>query len=161
MFPSLRGKPHSYGFIRKWTQLTGATRTQLLYPFMYVVPGNKVFEAGSGSTTWLLDTSGTGSWSPGPRNAYGTNGYSESSAQYAPGKIIRSGGADPAITNTSIVDMTAAPPAWEQVTPMTFPRRRHNLVVLADGKVLAVGVSRSADDETQAILDPEFWDPQT
>ncbi len=144
-----------------WTRLTGANRAQSLYPLMFVLPDTRVFEAGPGSATAILDTSGTGSWTPGPTNAYATNGYSESAVMYAPGKIIRAGGGDPAISRVSVIDMTAATPAWRDVTPMAFPRRRMNLTILADGSVMAIGGTRSADDATQAVLEGEIWSPAT
>jgi PKD repeat protein len=144
-----------------WTKLTGASRSQSLYPLMFVLPDKRVFEAGPGSSTAILDTTGTGSWTAGPTNAYSTNGYSESAVMYAPGKIIRAGGGDPAINRVSVIDMTAASPAWRDVTPMAFPRRRMNLTILADGSVMAIGGTRSADDATQAVLEGEIWNPAT
>ncbi len=144
-----------------WTQLTGAVRSQGLYPLMFVLPNGKVFESGSGSGTAILDPSGTGSWTPGPSNFYSTSGYSESAVMYAPGKILRAGGGDPAISRATVVDMTAASPAWRDVAPMAFPRRRMNLTILADGTVLAMGGTRAADDASQAILEGEIWNPST
>jgi PKD repeat protein len=144
-----------------WTRLTGASRSQSLYPLMFVLPDKRVFEAGPGSATAILDTTGVGSWTAGPTNAYATNGYSESAVMYAPGKIIRAGGGDPAINRVSVIDMTAASPAWRDVTPMAFPRRRMNLTILADGSVMAIGGTRSADDATQAVLESEIWNPAT
>src|SRR6187399_2032474 len=52
---------------------------------------------------------------------------------------------------------------------MHFPRRRHNMVILADGEVMAVGGTRSADDlggivngvETGAVYEGEIWNPAT
>ena len=84
----------------------------------------------------------------------------------APGKIIRSGGGDPSIANTAIVDMTVAGAQWKQTSPMHFPRRRHNMVILADGEVMAVGGTRSADDlgdgiTTGAVYEAEIWNPAT
>ncbi|CAN5715986.1 hypothetical protein BH10ACT1_BH10ACT1_05690 [soil metagenome] len=144
-----------------WTKLTGAVRNQGLYPHMYVLPNGKVFEAAPGASTAILDPSGTGSWTPGPTNAWGSNGYSESSAMYAPGKILRAGGGDPASTRTAIIDMTVANPQWQQVAPMAYPRRRMNLVVLADGELLAVGGTAESDDDQSAALPAEIWNPET
>jgi hypothetical protein len=144
-----------------WTKLTGATRSQSLYPLMFVLPDGRVYEAGPGASTAILDPTGTGKWTAGPSNAYSTNGYSESAVMYAPGKILRAGGGDPAINRASVIDMTAASPAWRDVMPMAFPRRRMNLTILADGTILAIGGTRAADDATQAVLEAEIWDPQT
>jgi hypothetical protein len=142
-----------------------ATKDLGLYPQMFVLPNGKVFKAGASANTYLLDTT-TGTWTNGPTNAFGSSGYAESSAMYAPGKIIRSGGGDPSIANTAIVDMTVANPQWKQVSPMNFPRRRHNMVILADGQVMAVGGTRVADDlgdgiTTGAVYEGEIWNPAT
>ncbi|MEP7189721.1 MAG: carboxypeptidase regulatory-like domain-containing protein, partial [Roseiflexaceae bacterium] len=148
-----------------WTELTAATKDIGLYPQMYVLPNGKVFKAGTTTGTYLLDTT-TGTWTNGPTNAFGSPSYAESSAMYEPGKIIRSGGGDPSFANTAIVDMTVANPQWKQTSPMNFPRRRHNMVILADGEVMAVGGTRSADDlgngtTTGAVYEAEIWNPAT
>ncbi len=144
-----------------WIQLTGAVRNQGLYPQMYVLPNGKVYEAAPGAATAILDPSGTGSWTPGPTNAWGTNGYSESSVMYEPGKILRVGGGDPAIARTAIIDMNQPNPQWQEVSPMAFARRRLSLVVLADGELLAVGGASNSDDEATAPLPAEIWNPAT
>ena len=144
-----------------WTQLTGASRDQSLYPHMYVLPNGRPYEAGPKVSTYQLDLSGGGSWSSGPAAPFSTAGYSESSAMFAPGKILRAGGGDPAWARTAVVDMTAASPAWRELSPMAFPRRRHNLVILADGSVMAVGGTRTADNEDEAVLAGEIWNPVT
>jgi hypothetical protein len=148
-----------------WTDLTTATKDIGLYPHMFVLPNGKIYKAGTTTGTFLLDTA-TGAWTTGPTNAFGSSSYAESSAMYAPGKIIRSGGGDPSIANTAIVDMTAANPQWKQVSPMNIPRRRHNMVILADGQVMAVGGTRAADDlgdgaTTGAVYEGEIWNPAT
>jgi hypothetical protein len=144
-----------------WTKLTGAVRNQALYPHMYVLPNGKVFEAAPGASTAILDPTGTGSWTAGPTNGWSTNGYSESSVMYEPGKILRAGGGDPAIARTAIIDMNQANPQWVETSPMAYPRRRMNLVLLADGEVLAVGGTAEADDEDRAVLPAEIWNPET
>jgi hypothetical protein len=144
-----------------WTVLTGAPRTQGLYPLMFVLPNGKVFESGPGAATASLTTSGTGSWATGPANSYSTSGYSESAVMLRPGVVLRAGGGDPALTHVSLVDMNAASPTWRAVAPLNFPRRRMNLTILADGTAIALGGTRAGDDETQAVLDSEIWDPAT
>jgi hypothetical protein len=157
-----------------WTLLPATASKDLgLYPQMFVLPNGKAYDAGTKASTYVLDVDsaspGYGKWANGPTNAFGSSGYAESSAMYAPGKIIRSGGGDPSIANAAIVDMTATTPQWKQISPMHFPRRRHNMVLLADGEVMAVGGTRSADDvggvvggvETGAVYEGEIWDPAT
>jgi galactose oxidase-like protein/carboxypeptidase family protein/PKD domain-containing protein/Kelch motif protein len=144
-----------------WVVLTGAVRDQSLYPLMYVLPDGRVYESGPKTSTAFLNMNGAGSWSAGPPNLYSTSGYSESSVMYAPGKILRAGGDDPAIARSSVLDMTVAAPQWKDTDSLNFARRRLNLVILADGKCLAVGGTGEADSETKAVLQSEIWDPAT
>jgi hypothetical protein len=80
---------------------------------------------------------------------------------YAPGKIIRVGGGNPAFANTAVVDMNASGAQWRQVAPMNHARRRHNLTLLADGSVMAIGGTARDDDPSRAIYEGEIWDPST
>ena len=144
-----------------WTQLTGAQRDQPLYPFMFVLPNGLVFDAGSKASTALLNPAGTGSWTPGPTALYSTNGYSESAVQYLPGKILRAGGGDPSIKTAMVIDMNAGNPSWRAIDPMAFARRRMNLMLLADGTVMAIGGTASGDSEAAAVLAGEIWNPTT
>jgi hypothetical protein len=150
-----------------WTVMSNASKDLGLYPNMFVLPDGRAFAAGTKTNTYLLDTNNpNAAWTNGPTNAFGSSGYAESSAMYAPGKILRSGGGDPSIAKAAIVDMTATTPAWKQISPMNIPRRRHNLVILADGQVMAVGGTREADNlgdgiTTGAVYEGEIWNPAT
>ncbi|MEQ1758821.1 MAG: carboxypeptidase regulatory-like domain-containing protein [Vicinamibacterales bacterium] len=144
-----------------WRQLTSANRTQQLYAFMYQLPNGKVYEAAPDTATFYLDVNGTGSWANGPTSQWSTSAYSESGAMYGPGKILRTGGGDPATARTAVIDMTVANPQWRETTPMQYARRRMNLVILADGSLLAVGGTRSSDNESSAVLQAEIWNPVT
>jgi PKD repeat protein len=141
-----------------WTPTT--PKTAGLYPFMYQLPDGRMYEAGTKTTTSFFDVK-TGQWSAGPTAPFGSSAYSESGAMYEPGKILRAGGGDPAMARTQVIDMNAASPAWEETSPMAFPRRRMNTPILLDGSVMAVGGTRQSDDASQAILQGEIWSPGT
>jgi len=141
-----------------WTPTT--PKTAGLYPFMYQLPDGRMYEAGTKTTTSFFDVQ-TGKWSAGPTAPFGSSAYSESGAMYEPGKILRAGGGDPAMARTQVIDMNAASPAWEETSPMAFPRRRMNTPILLDGSVMAVGGTRQSDDASQAILQGEIWSPGT
>jgi len=143
-----------------WTLVDGSTRDTLLYPFMYQLPDGRIFEAGAKKSTAFLDING-GGWTDGPTNSFGSSGYSESSCMYRPGKILRAGGGKPAWPDAAVIDMNVASPAWRDIAPMAFGRRRHDLTIMADGKVFAVGGTANKDDPTVAVLPAEIWDPDT
>ena len=144
-----------------WTLLTGASRADTLYTFMYQLPNGDIFQAGPGEKTWFLDLDDNGSWSQGPRNTFGASGYSVSSAMYRPGKILNSGGGDPAVNNASVINMNASNPQWRDIAPMNFKRRRHDLTILPDGTVLAVGGTGRSDNDEFAVMEAELFDPDT
>src|SRR5919107_710054 len=75
-----------------WKNVTA--KTLGLYPFMYQLPNGKVYQAGTKTSTSNLDVAGSGgagTWSTGPAAPFGSSGYAESGAMYAPGKILRAG----------------------------------------------------------------------
>jgi PKD repeat protein len=141
-----------------WTPTT--PKLQGLYPFIYQLPNGKLYEAGTKTSTSTYDPA-TAKWSSGPTAPFGSSAYSESGAMYAPGKILRAGGGDPAMNRTQLIDMTASTPTWRETAAMAFPRRRMNTPILLDGSIMAVGGTRRSDDKTQAVLDGEIWNPDT
>ena len=148
-----------------WTELPGASKSQPLYPFMYVEPKlGRLYDAAPKAATEFLDVNGAGSWSTGPVSGWDNQAggcCSEAGAMYGNGKIIRAGGGDPAHARTGVIDLSAASPQWRETAPMAFARRRQNLVILADGNVMAVGGTAAADDVTKAVLAGEIWDRDT
>jgi hypothetical protein len=146
-----------------WTPLTGAALQLPLYPFMFLLPNGKLFQAGAeggGAATRTLDLTAQ-SWAT-VGNTVATHG---SAAMYVPGKVLRSGGRNVAntvtVANAEVIDMTEATPAWRSVAPMAFPRQKHNLVLLPDGSALAVGGRTNNDIPLQSQLTAERFDPET
>jgi hypothetical protein len=136
-----------------WASLTEEL-TIPLYPYMFFLPDGRLFYAGPGNPTRTFEVDAQ-TWA-----IVGSSQISGGSAvMYAPGKVLKSGGNDPAIARTVIMDITQGAPSWQEVVPMAFQRRRHNLTVLPDGKVLVMGGTRVGDDEGQAVYAAELWDP--
>ncbi len=155
-----------------WTQLTTARLPQPLYPFMFVLPDGLVFDAGPGiifgqgtPVTRQLNVA-TQTWTV-VGDSIITGG---SAAMYEPGRIVKSGTIGdvdfqlPSVDGrTVVIDMNAPSPAWREVASMAFPRSYHNLVLLPDGTVLAVGGERttSGQNVSQAVYQAEVWTPAT
>jgi hypothetical protein len=116
-------------------------------------------DAGSDGMSRALDVA-TQTWS-----AYGTNPASTgTSAMYRPGKILATGGGtgggDPVQTTAATIDLNQKSPTWQSTAPMIYPRYKHNLVVLADGSVLAVGGSTIYSlVSTVGVQAAELWNP--
>ena len=148
-----------------WTDIPSAGRKIPLYPFMFVLPNGKLFDAGPDKVTRTLDLT-TNQWT-----TVGTSHVDGHSAvMYRPGKILKSGTwSDPefpdrdATNATDTIDMTAANPSWQSAAPMKYRRSFETLTVLPDGKVLATGGQTKTDgvDETTGVLPSEMWDPDT
>jgi hypothetical protein len=152
-----------------WTLLSKVSTSEIHeeeYPFSYLIPNGSVFTIGpSEDVSYELNVENQ-TWTPvgGPSGI--TNG---SSIMYRPGKILYSGGA-PSVTSTtsstastSIIDLTAATPKWQQIAPMHNARIYHTLTMLANGEVLAVGGEPTSDQEviTSGVLPTEIWNPST
>ncbi len=152
-----------------WTLLSKVSTSQIHeeeYPFSYLAPNGNVFTIGpSEDLSYELNVANQ-TWTPTGGASGITNG---SSVMYRPGKILYSGGA-PSVTSTtnatsgtSIIDLTAATPKWQQIAPMHYSRVYHTLTMLADGTVLAVGGEPTSDQDiiTSGVLPTEIWNPAT
>jgi Domain of unknown function (DUF1929)/Glyoxal oxidase N-terminus len=65
-------------------------------------------------------------------------------------------------TNTAeIINMSASKPAWSYTGSMTYARYNENLVLLADGTVLAVGGGGGGGRYTNPVLTAELYNPTT
>jgi galactose oxidase len=151
-----------------YRNLTAAEKWLPLYPWMYLAPNGRVFNAGPNGWTSYLNTSGTGTWDPPlARSNFGDRDIGEgtygSSAMYADGKILIMGGSDPATATAEVIDLNAANPSWRYVAPMASPRKQHVATILPDGKVLVVGghSGPGKDNPAYPVLAAELWDPDT
>ncbi len=152
-----------------WTVLSKVSTSQIHeeeYPFSYLAPNGNVFTIGpSEDVSYELNVANQ-TWTPVGGTSGVTNG---SSVMYRPGKILYSGGAPSVINtttasaNTSIIDLTAATPKWQQIAPMHNARVYHTLTMLANGEVLAVGGEQTSDQTivTSGVLPTEIWNPTT
>jgi hypothetical protein len=159
-----------------WRYLTGAAFLDHApawpdyYPFNYVAPNGKVFNAGPQQTSRYLDTTGTGTWSDVANSSLSYRDYG-SSVMYADGKVLIVGGnprfpTDPNVlpsATAEVIDLNSANPAWRSIAPMSVGRRHLNTTLLPDGKVLVTGGSSfyGHNDPSGKVLYAEMWDPQT
>ena len=150
-----------------YRDLTSAEKWLPLYPWMYLAPNGKVFNAGPNGWTSYLDTT-AGTWDPPiARSNFGDRDIGEgtygSSAMYRDGKILIMGGSDPATATAEVIDLNAAAPSWRYVAPMASPRKQHVATILPDGKVLVVGghSGPGKDNPAYPVYPAELWDPAT
>lgn len=74
-----------------WRDLTTAQLALPLYPFMFLAPDGRVFQAGPNQNTRYLDTSGTGGWDAVANSIHGYRDYG-SAVLYDQGKVLIVGG---------------------------------------------------------------------
>jgi hypothetical protein len=150
-----------------YRNLTSAEKWLPLYPWMYLAPNGKVFNAGPNGWTSYLDPSGTGTWDqPLDQTNFGDRDINESygsSVMYDSGKILIMGGSDPPTATAEVIDLNAASPTWRSVAPMATARKQHVATLLPDGKVLVVGGHQGPgkDNSAYPVYSAELWDPAT
>ncbi len=142
-----------------WTQLPGANLdVGGFYPQAYLLPNGLIFmNSGPSDKKSRSLNLAAQTWS-----MVGTSVLpGGDTAMYLPGKIIASGGGDPVVTTTAVIDMNASSPSWRVTAPMAYPRSEHNLVLLPTGDVLAVGGSTKASlvSTDTGVLPAEMWNP--
>ena len=150
-----------------WTRINTVSTSDLHedeYPLAFLVPDGRIFTLISSTAESRFFDVANGTWLASGLGA--TPAPNGSATMYAPGKILVTGGGQPpggaSTTNAAVVDLTAPNPAWRTIAPMNFPRYMHNLTVLPDGKVLAVGGAKNLDQNTTlGTLPAEIWDPAT
>jgi galactose oxidase len=140
-----------------------------LYPRMHLAPDGQLFMAGSNATTYLLDTAGSGAWTPLAPRVNGERQYGPS-VMYEPGKVIYIGGGNDAGTDlpsaaTEVIDLTDATPTWRPAATMGFRRRQHNATLLPDGNVLVTGGTSGPGfndlSPGRPVHTAELWNPAT
>ncbi len=151
-----------------YRSLTTAEKWLPLYPWMYLAPNGKVFNAGPNGWTSYLDTGGSGTWDePLARSNFGDRDIGEgtygSSAMYADGRILIMGGSDPATATAEVIDLNVANPSWRYVAPMASARKQHVATILPNGTVLVIGghSGPGKDNPAYPVYAAELWDPET
>jgi hypothetical protein len=125
-----------------WTTLPASADKEVgLYPRTLLLPSGKILIAGKLRNTSTFNPS-TNTWSL--VGAFNVGERKEGGAVLLPGltKALAVGGktSTGVVTNTAeILDLTSPSPSWAYTAPMERARINENLVLLADGSVLAVG----------------------
>jgi hypothetical protein len=134
------------------------------YPRMHVLPSGLIFNSGQRSDTQMYDPLAQ-TWSFVSNSNFGKR--QEGASVILPGleKVLAAGGthtqnAGGATSTAELIDFTSSDPQWAYTGSMTYPRYNHNLVLLADGTVLAIGGNTEGiyDDPVEPA---ELYNPAT
>jgi Domain of unknown function (DUF1929) len=154
-----------------WTVLPASANlpSNLLqtYPRMSLLPSGKVFLSSPAVQTYLFDPS-TNAWSLVGATNFGYRYFAphvllpgQEKVLVAGGSLTHANGGGASTNTVEIIDLSATTPKWTYANPMTYARYNENLVLLADGTVLAVGGGGGWGEFTNPILTPELYDPKT
>ncbi len=141
------------------------------YPFLYPLPGGRVFVAGPQQMARIIDTRGSGSVDDVAPSAEVYRDYG-SSVMYDTNKVMIVGGnrrdsrsapTIPPVATAETIDLADPSPHWVPTGDMSIGRRQLNTTLLPDGTVLATGGSSlpGFDNPDGAVLHAELWTPAT
>ncbi len=147
-----------------WSNLTGVNTSDMrdiMYPHPYMLDNGTLYViAPSTGVVRRLNVSNK-TWTTMADAPF----LNSATVMYRPGKFMIAGGGPEfsnSQKNTAVIDLNTANPSWRSTSAMAYPRFQHNLVMLPDGKVLAVGGSKEVDKgSTNGTLQAELWDPAT
>jgi hypothetical protein len=137
------------------------------YPRLVLLPSGKVFLADPDANTYQFDPS-TNMWSFVATTNYGFRFYAPQVLLPGQEKVLVAGGTlvegvpmGTATNTAEVIDFSVGNPAWSYTGAMTYARINHNLVLLADGTVLAVGGGGGGGSYVHPVLTPELYNPKT
>lgn len=154
-----------------WTVLPSSANipTDVLqtYPRMSLLPSGNVFLSAPAARTYQFNPT-TNTWSFVAATNFGYRYFAphvllpgQEKILVAGGTLTHLGGGGAATNTAEVIDMSAATPAWTYTGAMTYARYNENLVLLADGTVLAVGGGGGGGEYTNPVLTAELYDPKT
>ena len=154
-----------------WTGLPSSANLPSVanYPYarMSLLPSGNVLLAAPSQQTYQFNPT-TNAWSFVAANNFGDRYFAAHVLLPGQEKVLVAGGSPSKLngggtsTNTAeIIDMSAATPSWSYTGSMANARYNENLVLLADGTVLAVGGGGGGGQYTNPVLQPELYNPTT
>jgi Bacterial lectin/Galactose oxidase-like, Early set domain/RTX calcium-binding nonapeptide repeat (4 copies) len=160
------GMPELYTPGAGWKSLTGAYSSVIAkdwsYPRAWLAPNGKVFlfdansTAGNPADVMVMDPSGNGTLTKVADLPF-TTGWQLPSIKFASDKVLildNQGGA-------WVMDMSGDVPTFQQTGSLGEVRDWSNLVVLADGSVMASGGSDVDNQLVGVHNEVQIWNPQT
>jgi Domain of unknown function (DUF1929)/Glyoxal oxidase N-terminus len=138
-----------------------------VYPRLSLLPNGNVFLSSPAANSYQFNPT-TNKWSFIATVNFGYRYFAPHVLLPGQEKILVAGGSPGKLnggttaTNTAeIIDMSATKPAWTYTGSMTYARYNENLVLLADGTVLAVGGGGGGGRYANPVLTAELYNPAT
>ncbi len=137
------------------------------HQWLQAIPQGGVMSFGPQNTLFTVDTEDSGSLTAGPDRDQLIQRHYGSYAMYDIGKVLVAGGSDnvtPAPSYTSSVVIDTETMQSTDTGSMSIGRNQHDLTILADGTVLAIGGNFEGANLVSpngGVYSPELWDPST
>ncbi|HEV2177716.1 MAG TPA: galactose oxidase-like domain-containing protein [Terriglobia bacterium] len=138
-----------------------------VYPRLSLLPSGKVVYTSPVQNSYVFDPVAN-TWSVGAKTLFGHRYFAGHALLPGLEKILVAGGTSSGLngggtaTNTAeVIDYSQSKPVWTYTGSMTYARYNENLVLLADGTVLAVGGGGGGGHYTNPVMTPELYDPTT
>jgi Domain of unknown function (DUF1929)/Kelch motif len=154
-----------------WTILPASANIPNLalqtYPRLSLLPSGNVFLSAPAAQTYQFNPT-TNTWSFVAATNFGFRYFAphvllpgQEKVMVAGGSLTHANGGAAATNTAEIIDMSAATPVWSYTGSMTYARYNENLVLLADGTVLAVGGGGGWGEYTNPVFAAELYNPTT
>jgi Domain of unknown function (DUF1929)/Kelch motif len=162
----------TYNYVTgKWSPLPTSANlpnaVAQVYPRLTLLSNGNVFLSSPAADTYQFNPT-TNKWSSVAAVNFGYRYFAPHVLLPGGTKVMVAGGSPGKLnggttaTNTAeIIDMSQAKPAWSYTGAMTYARYNENLVLLADGTVLAVGGGGGGGRYANPVFSSELYNPTT
>jgi hypothetical protein len=137
------------------------------YPRLSLLPSGNVLLSAPAAKSYQFNPS-TNVWSFVASTNFGFRYFAphvllpgQEKVMVAGGSPTHQGGGTTATNTAEIIDMSATKPVWTYTGSMNYARYNENLVLLADGTVLAVGGGGGGGEYTNPVYAAELYNPTT
>ncbi len=155
----------------KWTVLPASANLPSavlqVYPRATLLPSGNVFLSSPAVESYQFNPI-TNKWSYVAAVNFGYRYFAphvllpgQEKIMVAGGSPSKSNGGSTATNTAEIIDMSAIKPTWSYTGSMNYARYNENLVLLADGTVLAVGGGGGGGRYANPVLTAELYNPTT
>jgi hypothetical protein len=138
-----------------------------VYPRMTLLPSGNVLLSAPAVKSYQLNPT-TDVWSYVASMNYGHRYFAPhvllpgmEKILVAGGSLTKSNGGGAATNTAEVIDMSQTTPKWSYTGSMTYARYNENLVLLADGTVMAVGGGGGGGKYANPVLTAELYNPGT
>ncbi|MEO1204088.1 MAG: galactose oxidase-like domain-containing protein, partial [Pseudomonadota bacterium] len=147
---------------------TGSHGESRWWPLLHIAPNGKVFHSGPTPQMHWINPARNGSFEPVGDTFTDFYHKHGTTVMYDEGKLLTAGGWIAGNNTTSTnqaftVDLNGPTPIVQATSPMLYPRKFQNGVILPTGEVLVVGGNTSGRkfSDDGAVMVPEVWNPVT